>query len=294
MQLPDSAHLDLPWRIHAITPTSGSRTCGRCPRPAARTTSRARGAVRGRDPAQRASRVVGALFALRWKLGELLGWDDEATDVGARVPSLRDRLPQDLRDGRPARTRSLPFRPLYLLDDEFAAEIANRRCTACCTSAGSRTGPAPPRPDGRARQAQRAARRGLHGRHQAVPAPDRVPADAARDRAPVAGARLTQADRRARSRAALLEAAARGDLARRLRRAQARRGRRRRRATRAARSTTSSADKDALVLATVEWVSETWWEEVGTAVRRGPPAARGARSSSPAATRSTAAATSRA
>ncbi|MCU1449724.1 MAG: hypothetical protein JWP02_1894, partial [Acidimicrobiales bacterium] len=38
-----------------------------------------------------------------------------------------DRLPADLRDG-PAGPDfdALPFTPLYLLDDEFAAEIANR------------------------------------------------------------------------------------------------------------------------------------------------------------------------
>jgi uncharacterized protein DUF2867 len=42
------------------------------------------------------------------------------------VPFLRDRLPVDLRD-RPGPTFAvLPFSSLYLLDDEFAAEIANR------------------------------------------------------------------------------------------------------------------------------------------------------------------------
>jgi len=43
------------------------------------------------------------------------------------VPTLRDRLPADLRDG-PAGPdfRALPFTSLYLLENEFAAEIANR------------------------------------------------------------------------------------------------------------------------------------------------------------------------
>jgi len=43
------------------------------------------------------------------------------------VPTLRDRLPPDLRSA-PAgpEFRARPFAPLYLLDDEFAAEVANR------------------------------------------------------------------------------------------------------------------------------------------------------------------------
>jgi hypothetical protein len=61
------------------------------------------------------------LFALRWKLGEWFGWDDE------RPGTLLDRLPADLRDGpRGPEPRSVPFRPLYLTHDEYAAEIVNR------------------------------------------------------------------------------------------------------------------------------------------------------------------------
>ena len=43
-----------------------------------------------------------------------------------RVPTLRDRLSADLRDAPGPDFNALPFRPLYLLADEFAAEIANR------------------------------------------------------------------------------------------------------------------------------------------------------------------------
>jgi hypothetical protein len=42
------------------------------------------------------------------------------------VPTLRDRLPADLRETPRPDFRALPFTSLYLLDDEFAAEIANR------------------------------------------------------------------------------------------------------------------------------------------------------------------------
>ena len=79
------------------------------------------------DPAQRSSGAVRALFAIRWKVGALLGWDAPAAGVGARVPTLRDRLPADLREAPPGpEFRALPFASLYLLDDEWAAEIANR------------------------------------------------------------------------------------------------------------------------------------------------------------------------
>ncbi|HEY6597216.1 MAG TPA: TetR/AcrR family transcriptional regulator, partial [Asanoa sp.] len=95
-----------------------------------------------------------------------------------------------------------------------------------------------------------------------------LPADAARDRPPVAGARLTQADRRARSRAALLEAAARG-LSR------AGYGNLVLDAVAAEAGYTRGAlyhqfrDKEALALATLEWVHETWYAEVGSVFGEG-------------------------
>ena len=79
------------------------------------------------DPSQGSSRAVRMLFAIRWKLGELLGWDGPATGLGYRVPTLRDRLPADLRDAAHGPDfDALPFSSLYMLDDEFAAEIANK------------------------------------------------------------------------------------------------------------------------------------------------------------------------
>jgi len=43
------------------------------------------------------------------------------------VPTLRDRLPADLRDGATGPDLgALPFRPLYMTGDEWAAELANR------------------------------------------------------------------------------------------------------------------------------------------------------------------------
>jgi hypothetical protein len=85
------------------------------------------------DPA-RASPVVAALFTLRWRLGALFGLDRGETGLGARVPSLRDRLPADLPADVDANLRARvasllsaesPFRPVYVTDDEAALEIAN-------------------------------------------------------------------------------------------------------------------------------------------------------------------------
>ena len=76
------------------------------------------------DPAQ-TSLVVRALFAIRWKIGSAFGLDRPETGLGARVRSLRDRLPADLAD-TPADFGTQLFTPLYVTDDEFALEIANQ------------------------------------------------------------------------------------------------------------------------------------------------------------------------
>jgi hypothetical protein len=84
-------------------------------------------AIASLDPSQGSSRVARTLFAIRWKIGELLGWDGPDAGLDSRVPTLRDRLPVDLRDAPTGPDFDpLPFTPLYLLDDEFAAEVANR------------------------------------------------------------------------------------------------------------------------------------------------------------------------
>ncbi len=42
--------------------------------------------IAANDPAKGPSRAARALWAIRWKLGELFGWDDPDTGVGSRVP----------------------------------------------------------------------------------------------------------------------------------------------------------------------------------------------------------------
>jgi hypothetical protein len=127
MKLPNTAHTSRPWRIHELTgdfrledvwalPTSGR--IDEFPL-----------LVKGfaaADPAKAASRATRALLSLRWKLGDLFGLDDPGSGLGSRVTTLRERLPDDLRTATGPKFAGLPFTSLYLIEDEFAAEIANQ------------------------------------------------------------------------------------------------------------------------------------------------------------------------
>lgn len=128
MRLPDSAHTSRPWRIHEIAPDFRLEDVWGLPAPGGPDDfARAVELIASFDTANSSSTVVRTLFAIRWKLGELFGWDEPEAGVGARVPTLRDRLPADLRDAPTGpEFESLPFTPLYLLEDEFAAEVANK------------------------------------------------------------------------------------------------------------------------------------------------------------------------
>lgn len=130
MRLPDTAHTAQPWRIHEIAddfrledvwalPTPGGP--GDLARLARQLTS---GPLSG-GPAFR------ALFAIRWWLGELLGWDEPDAGVGARVRSLRERLPADLRDGpRGPDLSGGTFTSVYLTDTEWVCEAASKTAHA--------------------------------------------------------------------------------------------------------------------------------------------------------------------
>jgi uncharacterized protein DUF2867 len=125
--LPNSAHTSRPWRIHELTPDFRIEDVWELPgRGSAEDFQPLVETIAATDPEQSSSYAVRMLFALRWKIGGLLGWDDEETGLGSRVPTLKDRLPADLRDAPSGPQPTLPFTPLYLLEDEWAAEIANR------------------------------------------------------------------------------------------------------------------------------------------------------------------------
>lgn len=128
MRLPDTAHTSRPWRIHELTRDFRLEDVWELPSPGGPDDfPRLVQAIASSDPSRGSSGAVRALWAIRWKLGELLGWDAPDAGLGSRVPTLRDRLPADLRQAKSGPDfEALPFTSLYLLDDEWAAEIANR------------------------------------------------------------------------------------------------------------------------------------------------------------------------
>jgi hypothetical protein len=128
MRLPNTAHTSRPWRIHEFAHDFRLEDVWALPTPGGPDDfSRLVQAIASGDPSHGSSGAARALWHLRWKVGELLGWDGPNAGLGSRVPTLRDRLPADLR-GAPSGPHHdrLPFSSLYLTGDEFAAEIANR------------------------------------------------------------------------------------------------------------------------------------------------------------------------
>lgn len=126
--LPDSAHTSRPWRIHEVAPDFRVEDVWALATPGGRDDfPRLVQQFASGDPSQTLPGPARMLWTLRWKIGELLRWDDERAGTGSRVRTLRDRLPADLRDAPSGPDLdSLPFSPLYLLEDEWAAEVANR------------------------------------------------------------------------------------------------------------------------------------------------------------------------
>jgi hypothetical protein len=133
MRLPDTAHTSRPWRIHELTGDFRLEDVWALPTPGGpddfpRLVQGFPRLVRGlasADPSRGSSRTARALWAIRWKLGKLLGWDRPEAGLGTRVPTLRDRLPTGLREA-PSGPDLHRFSSLYQLEDEWAAEIANR------------------------------------------------------------------------------------------------------------------------------------------------------------------------
>jgi hypothetical protein len=125
-RLPDSAHTSRQWRIHELTRDFRLEDVWQIQAPGRPDDwDTAAELLVSLDPAHSSSLAVRTLFAMRWKIGGLLGWDEPDSGLGSRVPTLRDRLPADLRDTNAPQLQALPFTSLYVTDDEFAAEIAN-------------------------------------------------------------------------------------------------------------------------------------------------------------------------
>jgi hypothetical protein len=128
MRLPDTAHTSLPWRIHELTRDFRLEDVWALPTPGGPDDfQRLVAGLATADTMRDSSGVAHALWAIRWKAGELLGWDGPDAGPGSERPTLRDRLPADLREAPPGPDfAALPFTSLYLTGDEWAAEIVNR------------------------------------------------------------------------------------------------------------------------------------------------------------------------
>jgi hypothetical protein len=128
MRLSKTTHTSRPWRIHELTADFRLEDVWALPTPGGPDDfPRLVELMSSGTPSQGSSRAARTLWAIRLKVGELLGWDGPDAGLGSRVPTLRDRLPVDLRNARSGPSfLGLPFTSLYLIEDEWAAEIANR------------------------------------------------------------------------------------------------------------------------------------------------------------------------
>jgi hypothetical protein len=129
MRLPKTAHTSRAWRIHEIASEFELEDVWALPTPGGpHDLDRLVRQFTSPDDSYLSSPIVRALFAIRWKLGALLGWDKSSAGINSRAQSLRERLPADLRDaprGPDLRGVPVPFTSIYQTDDEWAAEIVN-------------------------------------------------------------------------------------------------------------------------------------------------------------------------
>ncbi|GAB2680863.1 DUF2867 domain-containing protein [Nocardia goodfellowii] len=128
MRLPKSAHSAHPWRIHDIAGDFIVEDVWAMPTPGGPDDfpELVDWFASDKSDAEPAASYR-LLFALRWKLGALLGLDKPGSGVGKRVATVRDRLPADLREGpRGPDPASVPFTSVYRTDTEWVAEMANK------------------------------------------------------------------------------------------------------------------------------------------------------------------------
>ena len=124
MKLPDAAHRAQHWRIHEVTRDFRLLDVWALPvRGGPDDFPRLVQAWTSFSPERMQSVAAKGLFAIRFAVGRLLGWDDGNFEAGRSL--VRDRLPAELREG-PSGPDATPFSSLYLTSDEWAAELVNR------------------------------------------------------------------------------------------------------------------------------------------------------------------------
>ncbi|MBC2640598.1 MULTISPECIES: DUF2867 domain-containing protein [unclassified Rhodococcus (in: high G+C Gram-positive bacteria)] len=133
MRLSNAVHTSRSWRVHELTSDFTLEDVWALPTPGGRNDftrlvqdfPRLMQGLASGDSSHVTSRATRMLFAIRRALGRVFRWDGSGSGVGYRVPTLRDRLPADLRDA-PSGPDLGSFASVYLLDDEWAVELANR------------------------------------------------------------------------------------------------------------------------------------------------------------------------
>jgi uncharacterized protein DUF2867 len=130
LRLPASAHTSQPWRIHDLTGDFRLEDVWALPTPGGKDDfGLLMRLLTSRDGPLRtsSSRTVRVLWAARKALGRVFGWDDAPAARDSKPEMVRDRLPDDLASGGGDQgLRMAPFTTLYLLHDEWAAELVNR------------------------------------------------------------------------------------------------------------------------------------------------------------------------
>jgi hypothetical protein len=129
MRVPNSVHEQHPWRIRELARDFTLEDVWELP---------ARGGAgdfplllevfRAFDPENQTSLAARFLWRVREVLGNVFGWDEKVTlpIPGATESRIAERLPADLRGTASSVSLApLPFEPVYLTRDEFAAEISN-------------------------------------------------------------------------------------------------------------------------------------------------------------------------
>ncbi|MFG2332543.1 DUF2867 domain-containing protein [Streptomyces sp. NPDC048604] len=128
MRIAPTAYRSRPWRAHEVAPDFRVEDVWALPTPGGPDDFPLLVDWFTRDDGPNPfSGIAGLLFALRMRLGRVLGLDRSGEGLGSRVPSLRTRLPRSLRESPHGPDMpSLPFTSVYLTETEWAAESANR------------------------------------------------------------------------------------------------------------------------------------------------------------------------
>ena len=130
LKIHPAQHQALPWRIKEIVPDFELIDAWALPVSGRPSEFRALEEVfKGLDPnARGAPKLPAMLFALRARLGTWFGWEDEANALripGSREMTLRERLPEDLRDEGSIPAGSDRFQLVYRTKTEWARERSN-------------------------------------------------------------------------------------------------------------------------------------------------------------------------